>query len=134
MGNRWICRRRLLADGLSGGLKIPLPRSSHAPACLLNRLPEPRPSYPLLPLPLAAPGPVNAEGFSPDLFFAHKSPKPAVQTLITVVSHDEIGIGRHRHRAEVIARIDRAVDHTRIDALRKRLVVQRRPLTTPLCS
>ena len=35
-----------------------------------------------------------------------QSPKPAVQTLIAIVSHHEIGIFGHGDRPEIVARID----------------------------
>src|SRR5215467_2428070 len=94
----------------------------------LNGFPEPLPSNPLFPLPLAAPGPIDAEGLAPNLLFSHEPPKSAVQTLIAVVSHHEIRPFRNRHRAKVVARIDGAIDDSGVDALGEGLVVERPPI------
>src|SRR5215831_17091284 len=86
----------------------------------LNGFPEPLPSNPLSPLPLAAPGPIDAEGLPTNLFFSNEPPKPAVQTLIAVVSHHEIRPFRNRHRPEVVARIDGAIDDAWVDRSEER--------------
>src|SRR5690349_10292144 len=78
---------------------------------LLNRLSESSPSDPLRPISLPIPGPIDTKRLAADLFFAHVSPEPTVQALVAIVAHDEVGSLRHVHRSEIIARIDRAVDH-----------------------
>ena len=81
-----------------------------------------------LPFPLAAPRPVNAECFAPNLLLPHIPPKSAVQALVAIVAHHEIGPLRHRHRPEVVSWVDRAIDNARIDTLREGLVIKRRPV------
>src|SRR5262245_63212000 len=90
----------------------------------LNGFPEPLPSNPLSPLPLAAPGPIDAEGLTPNLFFSYEPPKPAVQTLIAVVFHHEIRPFRNRHMPEVVAGIDDVFDDGGVDALGEGIVVE----------
>ena len=79
-------------------------------------------------LTLPAPRPVNTERLPANLFLAHESPKPAVQTLVAIVAHHEIGAIGHRHRPEIVARIDRAVDDPRIDPLGEGFVVEHDPV------
>src|SRR5688572_30577313 len=88
-----------------------------APLSLLNGFAESIPSYPLRPLALAAPRPVYAERLPANFFLTHEPPKPAVQTLVAIVAHHEVGIIGHGHRPEIVTWIDRPVNDPRIDSL-----------------
>src|SRR6476661_1724005 len=84
---------------------------------LLDGFAESIPSDPLRPLALPIPRPVNTERFPAYFLLAYEPPKPAVQTLVTIVAHHEI-----------VARIDGAVDDPRIDSLGKRFIVEHNPV------
>src|SRR3954471_13833087 len=95
---------------------------------LLDGFAESIPSDPLRPLALSVPRPVNTERFPAYFLLAYEPPKPAVQTLVAIVAHHEIGAIRNCHRPEIVARIDGAVDDPRIDSLGEWFIVEHDPI------
>src|SRR5207244_5852161 len=71
-----------------------------------DRLPQTLPADPVRERPLPVPGPVDQERLALDLLHLDETPETAVETLVSVVAHDEVGIRRDFERAEIVARLD----------------------------
>src|SRR5437868_2589990 len=95
---------------------------------LLDGFAESIPSDPLRPLALSVPRPVNTERFPAYFLLAYEPPKPAVQTLVAIVAHHEIGAIRHRYRPEIVTRIDRTVDDPRVNPLGEWFIIKHNPV------
>src|SRR6185437_793682 len=122
-----------IVEGIAGVLWATERHSSHSKSLSeerdrfssLDRVAESFPPDPLRPIAQPIPGPIDTKRLPADFFFAHVSPEPAVQTLVAIVAHHEVGSLGDSHRSEIIARIDRAIDHAGVDSLCKSLVVER---------
>ena len=65
---------------------------------------------------MAAPGPIDTKGLASDFLQTHIAPEPAIQALVAIIAHHEIGLVGDGHGTEIITWIDRAMPQAADDA------------------